>query len=305
MSEKQQTKVVKAWLESLESALEANDTEAAVQLFGEDSYWRDLVALTWNIKTSEGRDDIAAMLKATLGHAKPSNFQIAGEANEADGVIDAWFTFETATGRGSITFDRTVALAQIAVPSEDQTIINELSVYEVAAIRRLRSNRHRITRGMEREAFERRYVVAQPNLDESSWRVHGQLPATAGRTLVEALDHKADQLPPGGGGSRTTRWADALWAMSLDSLAGGDGATIETSTPLLTVFVDANDAAATNGASSTEENLVSSANPKHAPSPTHSCLDGIVSRSSRRKTSNEVAVLSGIARVSLPTYWNR
>ena len=155
-------------------------------------------------------------------------------------------TVETATGRGSITFDRTVALAQIAVPSEDQTIINELSVYEVAAIRRLRSNRHRITRGMEREAFERRYVVAQPNLDESSWRVHGQLPATAGRTLVEALDHKADQLPPGGGGSRTTRWADALWAMSLDSLAGGDGATIETSAPLLTVFIDANDAAPTN-----------------------------------------------------------
>ncbi len=69
-------------------------------MFGKDSYWRDLVSLTWNIKTSEGRDDIAAMLKATLATAKPENFQIEGEANEADGVIDAWFTFETATGRG-------------------------------------------------------------------------------------------------------------------------------------------------------------------------------------------------------------
>ena len=100
MPETQQTKDVKAWLETLENALTANDVDAAVQLFGEDSYWRDLVSLTWNIKTSEGRDDIAAMLKATLATAQPSNFEIEGEANEADGVIDAWFTFETATGRG-------------------------------------------------------------------------------------------------------------------------------------------------------------------------------------------------------------
>jgi hypothetical protein len=38
-----------------------------------------------------------------------------------------------------------------------------------------------------------------------------------------------------------------LWAISLDSLAGSDGATIDSSTPLLTVFIDARDAAATNG----------------------------------------------------------
>ncbi len=100
MPETQQTKDVKAWLGTLENALTANDVDAAVQLFGEDSYWRDLVSLTWNIKTSEGRHDIAAMLKATLATAQPTNFEIEGEANEADGVIDAWFTFETATGRG-------------------------------------------------------------------------------------------------------------------------------------------------------------------------------------------------------------
>ena len=70
MPETQQTKVVKAWLEQLETALKAEDTDAATELFGEDSYWRDLVSLTWNIKTSEGRDDIAAMLKATLGQRK-------------------------------------------------------------------------------------------------------------------------------------------------------------------------------------------------------------------------------------------
>jgi hypothetical protein len=85
---------------------------------------------------------------------------------------------------------------------------------------------------VEREAFERRSLVAQPSLDESSWRLYGQFPVVAGRTFVEALDQKADQLPPGGGGSRTTRYADALWAISLDSLTGTDGASIDSATPL-------------------------------------------------------------------------
>ena len=43
--------------------------------------------------------------------------------------------------------------------------------------------------------------------------------------------------------SRAARNADALWAISLDALYGADGATIEDPTPLLTVFVDANEAA--------------------------------------------------------------
>ncbi len=100
MADTKQTKAVKAWLGKFEKALNARDTDAVAKLFGKDCYWRDLVSLTWNIRTLEGQDDITAMLKATLSSAKPSNFQIEGEASEADGVTDAWFTFETATGRG-------------------------------------------------------------------------------------------------------------------------------------------------------------------------------------------------------------
>jgi putative flavoprotein involved in K+ transport len=54
----------------LRTALTEKDTDKAVKLFGKDSYWRDLVSLTWNIKTVEGRDAIADMLKKTL--ARPS-----------------------------------------------------------------------------------------------------------------------------------------------------------------------------------------------------------------------------------------
>ena len=47
--------------------------------------------------------------------------------------------------------------------------------------------------------------------------------------------------------SRTTRNADALWAISQDSITGDNGATVEVIGPMVSVFVDATEAAATNG----------------------------------------------------------
>ena len=89
-----------AWLADFTSALERNDVDAAVALFEPECYWRDLVAFTWNICTQEGPEAIRAMLKARLIDTKPSAFAVEGEATEADGVVDAWFTFETAVARG-------------------------------------------------------------------------------------------------------------------------------------------------------------------------------------------------------------
>lgn len=94
------TKQVKGWLSNFEDALTKVDLEAVSNLFADECYWRDLVTFTWNIKTLESQADIKAMLEACLSDVKPSNFQIEGQANEADGVTDAWFTFETDISRG-------------------------------------------------------------------------------------------------------------------------------------------------------------------------------------------------------------
>ena len=91
---------VTTWLAKLSAALEGQDIEALKGLFVEDCYWRDLIAFTWNIKTMEGRDAIGEMASAVLGDIQPTNWQIDGDATEADGVTDAWLTFETATARG-------------------------------------------------------------------------------------------------------------------------------------------------------------------------------------------------------------
>ncbi len=91
-----------AFLSKLEAALAAGDVEAAANMFAPESYWRDLVAFTWNIKTVEGRDQIKDMLRACLPNAKPRNWTLAENetATETDGVLQAWFTFETEVGRG-------------------------------------------------------------------------------------------------------------------------------------------------------------------------------------------------------------
>ncbi|EME55244.1 flavin-containing monooxygenase [Amycolatopsis decaplanina] len=90
---------VDAWLSRFESALAARDVEAAAALFAVDSYWRDLVAFTWTIKTVEGRDEVAGLLGACLDRIEPSGFRTTETPTEADGVTEAWLEFETATGR--------------------------------------------------------------------------------------------------------------------------------------------------------------------------------------------------------------
>ena len=45
---------VDQWLSRFDEALTQGDPAAASELFLDDSYWRDLVAFTWNIKTVEG-----------------------------------------------------------------------------------------------------------------------------------------------------------------------------------------------------------------------------------------------------------
>ena len=91
---------ISTWLAQLGAAMEAGDVEAAKGLFAAESYWRDFLTLTWNLKTSEGRDQIGEMLTATLPAIKPTNFALVGEATEADGITEGWISFETATARG-------------------------------------------------------------------------------------------------------------------------------------------------------------------------------------------------------------
>jgi putative flavoprotein involved in K+ transport len=91
---------VDGWLSSFEAALTEGDSEAAAALFAEESFWRDLVAFTWNIKTLEGPAEVKEMLDHTLGQVKPRGWRTVEPPAEAEGVTEAWIEFETEVGRG-------------------------------------------------------------------------------------------------------------------------------------------------------------------------------------------------------------
>lgn len=102
------TAIVEHWLKQLDTALQAQDIPAALALFGEECYWRDFLAFTWNLKTCEGKSEIEAMLAATLAHTQPARWRIEGEASGDADSCEAWFTFATniASGKGYLRLKR-------------------------------------------------------------------------------------------------------------------------------------------------------------------------------------------------------
>jgi putative flavoprotein involved in K+ transport len=91
---------VEQWLSRFDEALTRGDSAAAADLFGQESYWRDLVAFTWNITTVEGQAGVRDMLEQTLGRTQPRGWCVTEEPITAGGVSEAWIAFETAVGRG-------------------------------------------------------------------------------------------------------------------------------------------------------------------------------------------------------------
>ena len=91
-----------AILDEFGAALEQGDIAKACDMFQGDCYWRDLVTFTWNLKTMEGKDEIADMLTHQLDKTKPAAWKLAeGETpTEEDGVTTAWIQFETEVARG-------------------------------------------------------------------------------------------------------------------------------------------------------------------------------------------------------------
>jgi cation diffusion facilitator CzcD-associated flavoprotein CzcO len=96
------------WLEQLERALARGDDALLAGLFVADSYWRDLLALTWRIQTIAGATTIARELNAAARRAGPSGFALAPDRTAPRRVTragtetyEAIFRLETAQGRGA------------------------------------------------------------------------------------------------------------------------------------------------------------------------------------------------------------
>ena len=97
MSEQDLTTLATTWLESFEQATTASDADTAAnavsQLFEDAGYWRDLLAITWNLTTAEGSQEITDMVRATWPACALRNITLTQDpADEGDGVTRVHFS---------------------------------------------------------------------------------------------------------------------------------------------------------------------------------------------------------------------
>jgi cation diffusion facilitator CzcD-associated flavoprotein CzcO len=100
--------MAQSWLERFERAVTAADATSLAALFHAESYWRDLLALSWRIETLNGREAIVAELRAHLRGAQPTGWRLDPDrtaprrvTRAGITVVEAIFRFETAEGRCS------------------------------------------------------------------------------------------------------------------------------------------------------------------------------------------------------------
>ena len=96
------------WLIGFEVALASGDAAALAGLFQADGIWRDVVALSWHLRTTVERTAVAEALIQEGALTKPKGFRIAEDRTPPRWVIragtdtlESLIAFETETGRCS------------------------------------------------------------------------------------------------------------------------------------------------------------------------------------------------------------
>lgn len=99
---------IAGWLARFEQALRGPGEAELRALFREDSHWRDVLALTWDIRTHSGAGTLLPELRRGAARARPRNFRVDPARTPPRKVtragaeaLEAIFAFETDTGPGN------------------------------------------------------------------------------------------------------------------------------------------------------------------------------------------------------------
>lgn len=102
--------IASQWLSRFAAVLASNDASKLTTVFHDDSWWRDAVALDWDLHTFHGLANIIAFLSPRLATLELTSFKLAADgkpfapstATPIEGLdwVQSMFFFETAVGRG-------------------------------------------------------------------------------------------------------------------------------------------------------------------------------------------------------------
>jgi hypothetical protein len=158
---------------------------------------------------------------------------------------------------GQVSFDRASEESRLIAAGATDHQVALSRGFDLAGVRRMVARHRRFQRRDEQQIHDSRFLSIQSTLDQTAYRLWGLFGGTDGHTVEAALTQRADQfpnLPDGKPQPRNQRLADALVSISHDSL---DGTQPESSSgdgrgPVVSIFVDAQPAAHTNGEAGAE-----------------------------------------------------
>lgn len=102
--------IAQQWLTALEIQLARPESLALSELFHAESWWRDMLALDWDMRTAHTSSEIEELLRKRQGQARLSKFKLQDKGKfqphweqVVDGLswVSSMFFFETAFGTGT------------------------------------------------------------------------------------------------------------------------------------------------------------------------------------------------------------
>jgi hypothetical protein len=172
---------------------------------------------------------------ARLDLSQQTSTRLTQLAHAHDGEIDQ------AMSEGKWGLDRAAALVKLRHAGLNPNEFTEVTEnYSLGRLYGLLDRIRPISPGDEADVFEYRYLVIQPSLDESVFKLWGQLPGIDGRIIEKALSQKETEFPVLPGQGQGQRRADALTSISTDSVTGGSEGTDQgRAVTVAEVFIDA------------------------------------------------------------------
>ncbi|HUP16697.1 MAG TPA: hypothetical protein VM848_11685 [Acidimicrobiia bacterium] len=197
----------------------------------------------YQVDCGDGARTMGDWTSAQLDLSQQTSNRLTQLAHTADPEIDAAMT------EGRWGLDRAAALVKLrhaGLPGEEFTEVAEN--YSLGRLYGLLDRLRHINPADETDLFEYRYLVIQPSLDESTFKLWGQLPGVDGRIIEKALSQRETEFPVLPHQGQGQRRADALTSICLDSLTSGtEGSGTGRAVTVAEVFIDANLAAQSFG----------------------------------------------------------